>query len=235
MIQLLYLILFAEGLVAFLLMVKIGPLRELVMNGLDQVKMRKGTVLTIAGTMSVILFSNSISIVKIQNKGAKVGTMTPMDQVLWRTHLLEASLMVASGFMNLQRAFVIVMFLCCFSLYLGFLIDRMHHHLRKLIRFRSNVEGSRQEVERLEKEKLQLKDKEEKANEEIKLLKKEISNLTENLKKLKLESEEKDKQVEIAEGHVASLQKQSADLLLEYDRLLEDNQNLQSQALGYRS
>lgn len=93
MIQLLYLILFAEGFVALLLMVKIGPLRELVMNGLDQVKMRKGTVLTIAGTMSVILFSNSISIVKIQNKGAKVGTMTPMDQVLWRTHLLEASLM----------------------------------------------------------------------------------------------------------------------------------------------
>lgn len=78
---------------AFLLMVKIGPLRELVMNGLDQVKMRKGTVLTIAGTMSVILFSNWVSIVKIQNKGAKIGTMTPMDQVLWRTHLLEASLM----------------------------------------------------------------------------------------------------------------------------------------------
>lgn len=78
---------------ALLLMVEISPLRELVMNGLDQVKMRRGTVLTIAGTMLVILFSNSISIVKIQNKGAKVGTMTPMDQVLWRTHLLEASLL----------------------------------------------------------------------------------------------------------------------------------------------
>lgn len=96
MIQLLFFVVFAEAFVAFLLMVKIGPLRELVMNGLDQVKMRKGTVLTIAGTMSVILFSNWISIVKIQNKGAKIGTMTPMDQVLWRTHLLEASLMGTS-------------------------------------------------------------------------------------------------------------------------------------------
>ncbi|GFZ02024.1 B-cell receptor-associated protein 31-like protein [Actinidia rufa] len=95
MIQLLFLVLFGEGVVALLLMVKIGPLRELVMKGLDQVKMGKGpaTIKTIAGTMSVILLSNFFSIVKIQNKGTKIGTMTPMDQVLWRTHLLEASLM----------------------------------------------------------------------------------------------------------------------------------------------
>ena len=95
MIQLLFLVLFAEGIVALLLMVKIGPLRELVMKGLDQVKMGKGpaTVKTIAGTMSVILLSSVTSILKIQNKGAKLGTMTPMDQVLWRTHLLETSLM----------------------------------------------------------------------------------------------------------------------------------------------
>ena len=58
--------------------------------------------------------------------------------------------------------------------------------------------------------------------------------LSENLKKAKLECEEKDKRVEFAESHVAALQKQAADLLLEYDRLLEDNQNLQTQAMGYR-
>ena len=95
MIQLLFLVLFAEGVVAFLLLVKIGPLRELVIKSLDQLKMGKGpaTMKTIAGTMSVILLSSLMSIVKIQNKGAKLGTMSPMDQVLWRTHLLEASLM----------------------------------------------------------------------------------------------------------------------------------------------
>ncbi|KAJ0927050.1 putative B-cell receptor-associated protein [Helianthus annuus] len=171
--------------------------------------MRKGTVLTIAGTMSVILFSNWVSIVKIQNKGAKIGTMTPMDQVLWRTHLLEASLMG-------------------FSLYLGFLIDRMHHHLQKLINLRKNG-GSKKEVEKLEAEKLQLKENEDKAKEEVKQLQKEISGLTETINKIKLESKEKDKKIETAEAHVASLQKQSADLLLEYDRLLEDNQTLQAQ------
>ena len=95
MIQLLFLVLFVEGAIAFLLLIKIGPLRELVIKSLDQMKMGKGpaTVKTIAGTMAVILFSNLMSIVKIQNKGAKLGTMSPMDQVLWRTHLLEASLM----------------------------------------------------------------------------------------------------------------------------------------------
>ena len=66
-----------------------------MIKSLDQLKMGKGpaTVKTIAGTMSVILLSSLMSIVKIQNKGAKLGTMSPMDQVLWRTHLLEASLM----------------------------------------------------------------------------------------------------------------------------------------------
>lgn len=218
MIQLLFLVLLAESVIAFLLLVKIGPFRELVIKSLDQVKTGKGpaTVKTIAGTMSVILLSSLMSIIKIQNKGAKLGTMSPMDQVLWRTHLLEASLMG-------------------FTLFLGFIIDRMHHYLRKLIGLRSSVGSSKEELEQLQKEKIQLKEKEEKASKELKLMQEEISSLLENLKKLKKESEAKDKKIETAEAHVAALQKQSADLLLEYDRLLEDNQNLQNQALGHRS
>ncbi|KAJ8420227.1 hypothetical protein Cgig2_012062 [Carnegiea gigantea] len=214
MIQLLFLVLFVEAIVAFLLVVKIGPLRDLVMKSLDQVKMGKGpaTVKTIAGTMSVILLSSLMNIVKIQNKGAKLGTMSPMDQVLWRTHLLEASLMG-------------------FTLFLGFLIDRVHHYLRKLNNIRSKVGASKDELEMLEKEKQMLKEKEEKASKEIAALQSEISRLTEEVKRLKAESQEKDKKVEMAEAHVVALQKQAADLLLEYDRLLEDNQNLQTQAM----
>ncbi|KAK9992855.1 hypothetical protein SO802_022558 [Lithocarpus litseifolius] len=128
---------------------KIGPLRELVIKSLDQLKTGKGpaTVKTIAGTMSVILLSSLMSIVKIQNKGAKLGTMSPMDQVLWRTHLLEASLMG----------------------------------------LRSSMGASKEEVERLQKEKTELKEKEEKASKEIKRLQEEIASLSENLKKVKLE------------------------------------------------
>ncbi|KAE8703971.1 B-cell receptor-associated protein 31-like isoform X2 [Hibiscus syriacus] len=111
----------------------------------------------------------------------------------------------------------------------------MHHYIKKLIGLRSRVGSSKVELEHLEKERSQLKDKDDKASKEIKLLKEEISTLSEKLKKLKSESEEKDKKIETAEAHVAALQKQSADLLLEYDRLLEDNQNLQNHASGYKS
>ncbi|KAL4030906.1 hypothetical protein IC575_009160 [Cucumis melo] len=215
MIQLLFLVLFAEGVVAFLLLVKIGLLREFVIKSLDQLKMGKGpaTVKTIAATMSVILLSSLMNIVKIQNKGAKLGTMSPMDQVLWRTQLLEASLIG-------------------FTLFLGFIIDRMHHYFQKLIGLRENIGSSKEEVERLQKEKTELAQKEEKCSKQIKELREEISILSENLKKVKQESEEKDKRIETADAHVTSLQKQAADLLLEYDRLLEDNQNLQNQTLG---
>lgn len=94
MIPLLFLVLFAEGAVALLLMVKIGPLRELAMRGVEQVKTGKGpaTVKTLACTLSVILMSSVAAIVRIQNRGHKIGNVSPMDQVLWRTHLLEASL-----------------------------------------------------------------------------------------------------------------------------------------------
>ena len=110
----------------------------------------------------------------------------------------------------------------------------MHHYLQKLIGLMSRVGASKEEVERLQKEKTELKEKEEKASKEIKRLQEEIASLSKNLKKVKLESGEKDKRVESAESHVVALQKQATDLLLEYDRLLEDNQNLQTQAMGYR-
>ena len=50
--------------------------------------------------------------------------------------------------------------------------------------------ASKEEVERLQKEKTELKEKEEKASKEIKWLQDEIASLLENLKKVKLESEE---------------------------------------------
>ena len=88
--------------------------------------------------------------------------------------------------------------------------------------------ASKEELQSLQKE------KEDIASKEIKQLKEQISTLSEGLKKMKKESEERDKRVETAKAHVTSLQKQAADLLLEYGRLLEDNQNLQAQALRHK-
>lgn len=212
MIQLLLLVLLAEGVVAFLLVVKVGPLRELVLNGLDQLKMMKGTVLTIAGVFCAILLSHFFSIARIQNKGAKLGTMTPMDQVLWRTNLLEATLIG-------------------FSLFLGFLIDRMHLYIRELIGLQSGAETFKGEVGKLEKEKEMFNEKAKQAEEEVKKLEKEVSCLKGEIERVEKECKEKEEQIHTAEDQVNSLQKQAADLLLEYDRLLEENQLLQSHGI----
>ncbi|XP_072966115.1 uncharacterized protein [Typha angustifolia] len=217
MIQLLFLVLFMEGAVALLLMVKIGPLRELAMKCVDQVKTGKGpaTVKTLACTMSVILASSIASILKIQNRGLKLGTVTPMDQVLWRTHLLEASLIG-------------------FTLFLAFVIDRLHHYLRKVIILRKTVSTSREEVEKLQKENRCFNEKEQKSSNDIKKLQEDMANLNEKLQKIKSKLEEQETRALSAEAYVAALQKQSEELLLEYDRLLEDNQILQTQALAFR-
>ncbi|XP_037422832.1 B-cell receptor-associated protein 31-like [Triticum urartu] len=212
MIPLLFLVLFAEGAVALLLMVKIGPLRELAMRGVEQVKTGKGpaTVKTLACTLSVILMSSVAAIVRIQDRGHKIGNVSPMDQVLWRTHLLEASLIG-------------------YTLFLAFVIDRLHHYLRKLITLRKSANTSREEVEKLQMENRSLREKEEKSASEMKKLQQDMAKLSEDMKKLKSESEDHQRKASDAEAHVNALQKQSEELLLEYDRLLEDNQILQSQ------
>ncbi|KAL4192663.1 hypothetical protein AMTRI_Chr06g195360 [Amborella trichopoda] len=247
MIQLLFLVLFMEGIVALLLMIKIGPLRELTMKGLDQLKMGRGpaTVKTLACTMAVIMASSITSILKIQNRGLKIGTVTPMDQVLWRTHLLEASLIAtAIGTIFLRHRGnglpienLIQPLYHGYSLFLALVIDRMHNYLSKLSGSKKTLGNSKQQAKKFQEEYALLKEKQEKASEEIRALKEETSSLTERLQKLKLESDEKEKRAQAAEANVIALQKQSEDLLLEYDRLLEDNQILQSQTLmgAYRT
>lgn len=213
MIQLLFLVVFVEGAVALLLMIKLGPLRKLTMNALDQVKTGKGPAMvkTLACTMSVIMASSITSILKIQNRATKIGTMTPMDQILLKTHLLEASLMG-------------------FSLFLALIIDRLHHQLRKLGGFRANMDSLKKQAKSFQEEYMKSKEqKVDKSSEDVNLLKNEISELKQKLQKLTLESEEKDKEARDAEATAKASRKQAEDLLLEYDRLLEDNQNLQTQ------
>uniref|UniRef100_A0A7N0TYH5 Endoplasmic reticulum transmembrane protein n=1 Tax=Kalanchoe fedtschenkoi TaxID=63787 RepID=A0A7N0TYH5_KALFE len=116
-----------------------------------------------------------------------------------------------------------------FTLFLGFLIDRVHHYLQKLQTLRSSTGALKDEIRKLEEERARHKTEEDKSSKQVKVLEKQVSTLTAKLKKLELESAEKDEKIKTAEVHVASLQKQAADLLLEYDRLLEDNQLLQNQ------
>ena len=90
MIRLLFTLVFAQGALALFLMVNIPPLRNLIIKILDQVKTGKGSAMvkTLGGTMLVIFVSSITSILKIQTRSVKMGTITPMGQILMRTHIL---------------------------------------------------------------------------------------------------------------------------------------------------
>uniref|UniRef100_A0A0D6R053 Endoplasmic reticulum transmembrane protein n=1 Tax=Araucaria cunninghamii TaxID=56994 RepID=A0A0D6R053_ARACU len=215
MIQLLFTVVIVEGAVALLLMVNIPPLRKLTIKSLDRVKSGKGpaTVKTLAATLSVIMASSITSILKIQNRAIKMATITPTDQILMRTHLLEASLMG-------------------FALFLAFVIDRLHHYIRELSGLRLNIDSIRKQVKSSQEEYFRLKEEKEGSNE-MKVLKDEIADLRQKLQQLTLDSEAKDREAKAAEANAIALRKQSEGFLLEYDRLLEDNQNLRSQLSAF--
>ncbi|GLJ30975.1 hypothetical protein SUGI_0618390 [Cryptomeria japonica] len=215
MIQLLFTVVIGEGAVALLLMVNIPPLRKLAIKSLDRVKTGKGPAMvkTLAGTLCVIMVSSITSILKIQSRALKMATITPTDQILMRTHLLEASLMG-------------------FALFLALVIDRLHHYMRELSGLQMNIDSLKKQVASSQEEFFRFKEEKEGSNE-LKLLKDEINDLRQKVQQLTLESEAKERDAKAAEANAIALRKQSEGFLLEYDRLLEDNQNLRSQLSSF--
>lgn len=64
---------------------------------------------------------------------------------------------------------------------------------------------------------------------EVKALEEEVTALREKFKQLESDLETKTKEMNAAEANAVALRKQSEGFLLEYDRLLEENQNLRNQ------
>lgn len=205
MIQLLFTLLAAEVAVASLLLVK-TPLRKLAVLTLDRVKRGRGPVMvrTIAGTVAVVLASSVYSMLKIQWRTDEVGgVLTPTDQVLWSRHFLEASLMG-------------------YSLFLALVIDRMHHYVKELRRFKKNNEAMVKQIKVLE-------DLKSGASEEVKAREKETAKLKVKLAEFESGTEAKLKEAKAHVANALALTRQSEGIRLEYDRLLEENENLRSQ------
>ena len=83
-----------------------------------------------------------------------------------------------------------------------FVIDRLHHYLRKLMTLRKTSSTSRDEVEKLQMENRSLRE-EEKSSSEMKKLQRENAKLNESMKKLKSETEENRVGPEIAAQETA--------------------------------
>lgn len=189
------------------------PFRKLVIMSLDRVKRGRGPVMvkTVAGTVSVVLASSIYSMMKIKKRWIDEGAMNPTDQVLMAKHLLESTLMGS-------------------ALFLALMIDRLHHYMRELRIRRKSMEAVKKQGRGFEDGKLGL-------SEDVKVLEEEISTLCAQFKELESKLEAKTKEAATAEASAVALRKQSEGFLLEYDRLLEENQNLrnQLQSLDWRS
>jgi len=66
-------------------------------------------------------------------------------------------------------------------------------------------------------------------SDETKTMEQEAAKLRAEVGRLESELQSKDKEVGAAEASISALRKQSEGFLLEYDRLLEENQNLRNQ------
>ncbi|XP_051125862.1 uncharacterized protein LOC127247857 [Andrographis paniculata] len=204
-LQLLFALIFAEmaTIVVFLFRT---PLRRLVIIVLDRTKRGRGPI--VAKTVAAILFA--VMSTAVYNAAAvrrrcllEGGELNPTDHILLARNLLEASLLG-------------------FSLFLALMIDRLHHYIREL-RVR------RKKMESLKKQTRVFQDIKPPASEEIMVLEQEVSNLQGRVKQLEAQIEDKTKEATGAEADAEALKMRSEEFLLEYGRLLEENQALRSQ------
>ncbi|KAF8666264.1 hypothetical protein HU200_053687 [Digitaria exilis] len=225
MIQLLFALLAAEAALALSLLFR-TPARRLALLAIDRAKRGRGPVMarTVAATMLLVLASSGYSVAKIRRRAGELGQLTPTDQVLASRHLLEASLMGNAT----SSLYPLVLFISSmdrdlvgYSLFLGLIIDRLHHYIRELRMMKKNVEAVTKQSRTLEEAK-------HGGTEEIQGYQKEIASLKEQVQMLKDQSQKKTEELKTAEANSMALQKQSEGLLIEYDRLIAENGDLRN-------
>ncbi|XP_072983203.1 uncharacterized protein [Typha latifolia] len=203
MIRLLFTVVSAEAGVVVAVLFK-TPLRKLAIAGIDRLKHGHGPVVvkTIAGTMLSGLASSLYSMAKIRKRSTKLGSITPIDQVLMSRYILEASLMG-------------------YSLFLALIVNQLHHFHRELNWLKKSMEAVMKHttaVEEVNRGNLE----EMKANEEITVVNMQVMHV-------KLELQTKTEEAKTVEAKAQNLRKQSEGLLHEYERLLEDKEKLLNQ------
>ncbi|XP_074303487.1 uncharacterized protein LOC141637959 [Silene latifolia] len=201
MIHLLFATIMAEILVIVLLLFR-TPFRKLIIMGLDHMKRGKGPVIvtTVAGTILVLFASTVSTVVTLRRRDEDPAAINPTDQLLFVRTLLDASLL---GFI----------------LFLGLLMDRLHNYIRELRLLRKTIEAAKKQKRSFDDAK----------NEKLKAAEKEINSLKSKISSLETECVAKKEEAKTSQSKADALKKQSEGLLLEYDRLLEDNQNIRSQ------
>ncbi|XP_057545006.1 uncharacterized protein LOC130824134 isoform X2 [Amaranthus tricolor] len=203
MIPLLYTMIFVESTMIMLLLFK-SPLRKLVIAILDKIKRGRGPIVvkTVSATISVVFLSTLYSILKIQRRG--IGEDGAPDTLSPTDQILFSKHLLEASLMG-------------FILFLALMIDRLHHYIRELRLRRKTMEAVKKNDTRCA------------GPEEIKAREQQVETFKEMIRQLETELEGKVKEASTSEATVEALRKQSEGLLLEYDRLLAENQELRNQ------
>ena len=105
------------------------------------------------------------------------------------------------------------------------MVDRLHHYIRELRLRRKSMEAVKKQAHP--------EDVKVVNSEEIKAMEEETAKLREEVKRLESELQSKTEDVDVAEANVSALRKQAEGFILEYGRLLEENQELRSQLQSF--
>uniref|UniRef100_A0A1J3GQ99 Endoplasmic reticulum transmembrane protein n=1 Tax=Noccaea caerulescens TaxID=107243 RepID=A0A1J3GQ99_NOCCA len=202
--QLLFAVVLSEVVLIMALSFK-TPIRKLLIMSLDRTKRGRGPVVTqtVSATVCILLVASVYNMMSIQKRWIEDGALNPTDEVIMAKHLLESTLM--GGF-----------------LFLGLMIDRLHHYMRELRMRRKTMEVIKKEGAGLEGVKAR-------ALDEVKNLKQEIMSLHQRQKQLASELEARSREIRTEKTSAVALQKQSEGFLIEFNRLLEENQDLRDQ------
>ncbi|KAH9603212.1 hypothetical protein KSS87_003757 [Heliosperma pusillum] len=195
-------IVMAEMSVIILLLFR-TPFRKPIIMGLDSMKRGRGPVIvtTVVGIILLLFLSTVSTVITLRQRDQHPASIVnPTDQLLFFRTLLHASLF---GFI----------------LFLGLLMDRLHHYIRELRLLKKTIEAAKKQRRILDDAK----------NKELKAMEKEINSLKCKINSLEAGCVAKMEEAKASQSKADALKKQSEGLLLEYDRLLEDNQNIRSQ------
>ncbi|WOH05743.1 hypothetical protein DCAR_0625163 [Daucus carota subsp. sativus] len=200
--QLLFSLVLSEMASIMLLLFR-NPLRKLLIMGIDRAKRGRAplVVKSVAATVFVIMMYYVYAVREMQSR--PVESLNPTDQILLANYMLQASLMG-------------------FSLFLSFMIDKLHHYIRELRLLRKTMETAKKQYRSFD-------DSKSGGGEGVQALGEEISNLRAKIKELEFKCETKEKEVKSAETSLGALKSQSEGFLEEHARLQEENQNFRNQ------
>lgn len=203
MIHLLYTVIFVEAATIMLLLFK-SPLRKLVVAVLDKIKRGRGPIVvkTVSATISVVFMSTIYSALKIQRRA--IGEDGAADTLSPTDQVLFSKYLLDASLMG-------------FILFLALMVDRLHHYIRELRLRRKTMEAVKKN------------DMKYAGPEDMKAREQQVDTFKAMIRQLESDLESKVKEASTSEATVEALRKQSEGLLLEYDRLLAENQELRNQ------